>query len=247
MPRRFSLQTVTNVPQEALFDASLSIDAHLDSMSASRERAIAGVTSGRIGLGESVTWRARHFGVWFTMTSRITELDRPHRFVDEQQRGPFGVFRHVHEFATVDGVTVMTDTVTVGSPVFGKPVESGILVPYLRRLIRTRNTHLIATLGDVRIGAERPAFDAADLALANRLQRWDVIGVYGSEDGRPADDEEYDDLVAPMRAALERGEDPEALSRALVDTLRRDYGLTYTDDLAELSFTRDLHTWWHSR
>src|SRR5437667_12407456 len=32
-------------------------------------------------LGETVTWRARHFGVPWTVTSKITALDRPSRFV----------------------------------------------------------------------------------------------------------------------------------------------------------------------
>ena len=140
------LVTATDVPADTLFDLSLNIDAHLDSMAGSKERAIAGVTGGPIGLGEMVTWRARHFGVWFTMTSRITALDRPHRFVDEQVRGPFRVFRHEHAFAEFDGRTRMTDTLTIGSPVFGRLVERAVLVPYLRRLIRRRNEHLVASL-----------------------------------------------------------------------------------------------------
>jgi ligand-binding SRPBCC domain-containing protein len=40
-------------------------------------------------LGDTVTWRARHFGIAFQMTSAITDYERPIRFVDEQQRGPF--------------------------------------------------------------------------------------------------------------------------------------------------------------
>lgn len=115
-------------------------------MADSGERAVAGVTRGAIGLGEMVTWRARHFGIWFTMTSRISELDAPRRFVDEQVHGPFRVFRHEHLFAEVGGRTRMTDTLTVGSPVFGRLVERLVLVPYLRRLIAQRNAHLLESL-----------------------------------------------------------------------------------------------------
>ncbi len=146
MPRSFSVTTRTAARVDQMFDASLSIDHHLDSMRGSHERAVAGVTSGQIGLGESVTWRARHFGIPFTMTSRITALDRPHRFVDEQVRGPFRVFRHEHVFRTDGSVTVMVDTLTVGSPVFGVLAEQLVLVPYLRRLIRQRNAHLVAAV-----------------------------------------------------------------------------------------------------
>ncbi|KAA9147000.1 SRPBCC family protein [Microbacterium lushaniae] len=143
MPSTFTLVTDSDAPAERLFDISLSIDAHVASMSGSGERAIAGVTSGSIGLGETVTWRARHFGVWFTMTSRISACDRPHRFVDEQVRGPFRVFRHEHAFTELGSRTRMTDTITVGSPVMRRVAERLVLVPYLRRLIAQRNAHLL--------------------------------------------------------------------------------------------------------
>ncbi len=146
MPSSFSVTTRTAARVEEMFDASLSIDHHLDSMRSSGERAVAGVTSGHIGLGETVTWRARHFGIPFTMTSRITALDRPYRFVDEQVRGPFRVFRHEHVFHSAGSGTVMVDTLTIGSPLFGALAERLVLVPYLRRLIRQRNAHLVAAV-----------------------------------------------------------------------------------------------------
>ncbi|MGW9631334.1 SRPBCC family protein [Agromyces sp. NPDC055520] len=99
MVSSFAIVTRTAVPVEQLFDVSLSIDEHLASMAHSDERAIGGVTGGSIGLGETVTWRARHFGIWFTMTSQITALERPTRFVDEQTHGPFRSFHHEHSFS----------------------------------------------------------------------------------------------------------------------------------------------------
>lgn len=147
MASSFTVTTRARVPRERLFDLSLDIDAHLASMSASEERAIDGVTAGGIGLGETVTWRARHVGIWFTMTVRIAELDRPRRFVDEQTHGPFRSFRHEHVFDDDgDGGTIMTDTITLASPVFGALAERLILVPYLRRLIVERNRHLVDAL-----------------------------------------------------------------------------------------------------
>lgn len=147
MPSTFTVVTVSAHAVEELFDGSLDIDAHVASMSESKERAVAGVTTGRIGLGETVTWRARHFGVWFTMTSEISELDRPVRFVDRQVRGPFKMFVHEHVFEPHLSGSRMTDRITVGSPVFGRLAERLILVPYLRRLIAKRNAHLVAALG----------------------------------------------------------------------------------------------------
>jgi hypothetical protein len=68
-------------------------------------------------LGDTVTWRARHFGITFRMTSAITEYQRPTRFVDEQQHGPFQRWWHEHTFEPVpDGKTLMIDVVEFGSP-----------------------------------------------------------------------------------------------------------------------------------
>ncbi len=72
-------------------------------MAHTNERAVAGRTSGRIGLGETVTWRARHFGITWSLTSRIVVADAPTRFVDEQVRGPFRSFRHEHRFEASGG------------------------------------------------------------------------------------------------------------------------------------------------
>lgn len=146
MPSTFMVVTEADVSAQELFAISLDIDAHMSSMEQSGERAIAGTTTGEIGLNETVTWRARHFGLWFTMTSQITELERPTRFVDQQVRGPFRIFVHEHRFESTGDGCRMTDTITVGSPIFGRLAERAVLVPYLRRLIVTRNNHLLAEL-----------------------------------------------------------------------------------------------------
>lgn len=142
----FECVTVIDAPVETVFDLSLSIDAHLDSMAESNERAIGGVTSGQIGLGETVTWRATHFRIPFTMTSRVTELDRPNRFVDEQVRGPFHSFHHTHEFANADGMTEMCDRIRFVAPVgpIGRAVERLVLGSYLEGLIVQRGQFLKA-------------------------------------------------------------------------------------------------------
>jgi ligand-binding SRPBCC domain-containing protein len=145
----FACRTPISAPPVDVFAAAVSIDAHLNSMSASKEQAIAGVTTGRIGLGESVTWRARHFGIVWTMTSRITQFEEPTGFVDEQERGPFTRFRHVHSFVAVPGGTVMVDEVSFTAPLgpLGWVAEHLALSWYLPRQIRCRNAYLKASIG----------------------------------------------------------------------------------------------------
>ena len=114
MPR-IELTTLLPASPERCFELSLSVDAHTSSMAASGERAIAGVTSGVMGLGDTVTWRARHFGVAFTMTSTISVHEAPARFVDEQVTGPFRRWWHEHRFEEVAGGTLMRDLVEFDS------------------------------------------------------------------------------------------------------------------------------------
>jgi ligand-binding SRPBCC domain-containing protein len=113
-------------------------------MAQSREEAVSGVTSGLISLGEEVTWRAWHFGVPLRMTSRITEMQSPDYFVDEQVRGPFRRFRHVHEFHQGTLGTTMVDRIEFEAPFgpIGRLVEKLVLARYLQKLIETRNQHL---------------------------------------------------------------------------------------------------------
>lgn len=117
-------------------------------MSRSGERIIGGIRSGVLGLGDSVTWRARHFGLPFTMTSRITEFDPPHRFVDEQVAGPFERWWHEHTFEETDGTTTMTDVVEFASPLgpLGTLFDAVIVTRYMTRLLKLRSRWLVGAL-----------------------------------------------------------------------------------------------------
>ncbi|MBF4992716.1 SRPBCC family protein [Arthrobacter gandavensis] len=145
----FECITRTAMPRAELFDRARSIDAHKDSMARSREEAVAGVTTGLISLGEDVTWRAWHFGVPLRMTSRITAMEVPNRFVDEQVKGPFRRFRHVHEFSEDAADTIMVDRIEFEAPFgpLGRLVEKLVLARYLQNLIETRNEFLVAGSG----------------------------------------------------------------------------------------------------
>src|SRR5262249_52970766 len=104
------------------------------------ERAVAGRTTGLIGLGESVTWEARHLGVRQRFTAKVTAFDRPHSFRDEMTRGAFRSFIHDHRFEERDGHTLMTDEVAFRSPLgpLGALVDHLFLASYLRRLLEGR-------------------------------------------------------------------------------------------------------------
>ncbi|BCB82362.1 hypothetical protein GCM10022251_47840 [Phytohabitans flavus] len=145
--RHLEFVTTITAPVEVVFDTSLEVDVHTGSMAASGERAVGGVTSGRLHLDDEVTWQARHLGRSWRMTSRITSHERPRYFVDEQVSGPFAVWRHAHHFEARDGgVTVMRDVIDFAAPywLLGRLAERLVLDTYMSRLIVTRNKHLAA-------------------------------------------------------------------------------------------------------
>lgn len=123
------------------FDLARSIELHRLSTQQTKEKAIGGVTSGLITLGQSVTWRAKHFGIRQTLTSKITEFEPPHRFVDEMVAGAFRHFRNEHRFEAVDDGTLMTDIFEYSVPygLLGKLFDGLILERYMRRFLSKRN------------------------------------------------------------------------------------------------------------
>lgn len=147
VPRIVLATSIPASPQQC-FDLSLSVDAHAASMSRSGERIVGGVSSGSLEVGDSVTWRARHFGIPFTMTSRITEFVASCRFVDEQVSGPFAYWWHEHVFEERNDATLMTDTVEFASPVgpIGRLVDALVLTKYMERLLQERNRWLAEAL-----------------------------------------------------------------------------------------------------
>lgn len=146
MPR-FEITTVLPCPPERAFGACLDVEAHTRSMASFSERAVGGTTQGRLALGETVTFQARHFGVTWRLTARITAWDPPLFFVDEQEAGPFKHWRHAHHFAPHDdGGTLMTDVIDFASPlgVLGRFTDAAVLRWYMPKLITSRNAYLAA-------------------------------------------------------------------------------------------------------
>lgn len=140
MPR-IEIRTEIKANIKLVFDLSRSIDLHKISTEHTRETAIAGITSGLIGMDESVTWRARHFGVYQTLTSRITGFNYPIFFIDEMVSGAFRSFRHEHHFIDSDGVTIMTDIFDYRSPmgILGVLADKLFLQKYMTKLLIERN------------------------------------------------------------------------------------------------------------
>lgn len=138
------LTTVIFAPRERVFDLARSIEAHRKSAGGTRERAVAGVTTGWVGMGDEVTWEARHLGVRQRLSVRVTAFDRPRHFRDVMISGAFRSMVHDHDFAEVPGATAMRDRFEFESPlgILGRIADTLFLRSYLRRFLMGRNAAL---------------------------------------------------------------------------------------------------------
>jgi ligand-binding SRPBCC domain-containing protein len=136
------LFTEINAPIERVFDLARSIDVHKNSTKHTNETAIAGKTSGLIELHDTVTWRAKHLGFYQTLTSKITQYNRPYFFEDCMLEGIFKGFQHQHIFEKIDdNKTMMKDDFNYTSPfgIIGKVADILFLENYMRNLLIKRN------------------------------------------------------------------------------------------------------------
>lgn len=138
------LETYIHAPVERCFDLALNVEMHTRSMNLTKERAVAGVMTGVMGLHDTVTWEAVHFGIKQHLTSQITLLERPHRFTDEMVRGPFKELHHIHEFVPQENGVLMRDRFTFRSPLgyLGWIVDKLVLERYMRKLLLLRNQRI---------------------------------------------------------------------------------------------------------
>lgn len=82
-------EVYVDAPVEVCFDLTRNVDVHTETTARTKERAVAGVTSGLMEKGDTVTWEAMHLGVKQRLTAKIIEMDKPHGFTDAMVKGAF--------------------------------------------------------------------------------------------------------------------------------------------------------------
>ena len=134
------IETLIAAPRERCFDLARDVQAHVGSTAGTEERAVAGVTTGLLDLGDEVTWEAVHFGVRQRLTSKVTQFERPSMFVDEMVGGAFHSFTHEHRFVADHDATRMIDRFLYRAPLgqLGVLADALFLERYMRRLLEKR-------------------------------------------------------------------------------------------------------------
>ena len=92
-------------------------------------------------LGTVIDYRLKLRGIPLRWRSEITRWVPPDLFVDEQRRGPYRLWRHLHTFEESGGGTIARDRVEYA--VIGGPIVRNLLVaPDLRRIFAYRQEKL---------------------------------------------------------------------------------------------------------
>ena len=70
----------------------------------------------KMQVGTLIDYKIKVRGMPLRWRTRIAEWQPPHKFVDEQLRGPYRLWHHTHTFEPVDGGTLATDRVAYRVP-----------------------------------------------------------------------------------------------------------------------------------
>lgn len=137
-------KTIIKAPIETVSNNCRNIDLHAKSTSKTNEKAIAGKTSGLIEKEETVTWKGKHFGFYLEHQSIITEMVFPYYFIDEQLKGKFKRFKHIHTFKKENNSTIMIDEIEYEIPFgfLGKSFNKLLLKKHLIQFIIERNNYI---------------------------------------------------------------------------------------------------------
>src|SRR5690606_20329002 len=101
------------------------------------------VVSGIMQLNETTTWKARHLFKERVLQVKITGLQKPDFFIDEQVKGDFLMMKHEHYFKHAENGTIMIDQFRYEvKGIFGKWINRIYLEKYIRKLLEERNAFI---------------------------------------------------------------------------------------------------------
>ena len=96
--------------------------------------------------GVLIDYQIRIHGVPIRWRTEITQWTPPHRFVDQQRRGPYWQWDHTHTFAPVDGGTLVDDTVLY-RPIGGALMHALFVRRDIERIFTFRQQEILAVFG----------------------------------------------------------------------------------------------------
>jgi ligand-binding SRPBCC domain-containing protein len=109
----------------------------------------------RMKTGALIDYTIRLMGVNMRWSTLITDYDPPHRFVDEQLKGPYSYWHHTHTFRETDDGTWIMDEVRYVVPfgLLGRILHSIIIRPRLEKIF-THRAEVIHSIFETSAGTD---------------------------------------------------------------------------------------------
>jgi len=104
-----------------------------------------------MGSGTLIDYQLRLHWIPIRWRTEIAEWEPPHRFVDQQLRGPYRLWRHTHTFEATPNGTLMTDNVEY-SVLGGRLLNRWFVEPDLKKIFAYRRQCL-----ETRLASPTPA------------------------------------------------------------------------------------------
>ena len=105
-----------------------------------------------ISEGLTITYTVKPlFGVPVKWVSLIREVQEPYQFVDQQLKGPYAHWHHLHRFTKILGGVRVEDKVTYALPMgfLGVMVHPFLVTPRLKEIFEFRRITLINHFGEI--------------------------------------------------------------------------------------------------
>jgi ligand-binding SRPBCC domain-containing protein len=143
------LTTFIAAPVDRVFDLSRHIALYKQLFHNRKERLSSGAGSNMLAKGETLSVLVKKGGKSRMSMIKITALQRPVSFVEEQVKGDLEKFRHEHHFKPVQNGTIIIDMVEYGMPkdFFGRILGKIYFKKYMEELLNKRN-ELIRTYAE---------------------------------------------------------------------------------------------------
>jgi ligand-binding SRPBCC domain-containing protein len=140
MPK-IHLTSFIQAPVERVFNLSRNLVLRKKSLKAPAEQLLSSSAEHTIQQGETITFRARHFGKTREVTARITALSQPLHFTEEQVRGDLKSFRHEFHFKPAENGTILIDILEYEGPrdLLGSLASTFFLKRYLESMVRRQH------------------------------------------------------------------------------------------------------------
>jgi ligand-binding SRPBCC domain-containing protein len=109
-------------------------------------------------VGLEIDYTIRWIGLPMRWRSVISDYEAPYRFVDEQVIGPYAYWRHLHEFKSAEGGTLVADRVRYSLPMgpLGRVAHRVAVGRQLLAIFRFRQKAMAQLLGTECTTVEAP-------------------------------------------------------------------------------------------